>query len=212
MARMFEDGEKRCIILFGAPGSGKGTQARMLLNRVHISTGLLLRRRGYDLSTAKLVSDEVVNQLVVEAIESVPYDVILDGYPRTAAQAEFIRDYLCANHIDTIVIELAVRDDDMLVGRLLRRNEGRPDDVESVIRERLEIYKRDTKPALNVLWPTFELWIVDASLHEEYVHKAITRCLEGRPYLEYCPACYGDDIAKEVCAHVCDHRKVREKK
>jgi len=208
MARMFEDGEKRCIILFGAPGSGKGTQAEKLLNRVHISTGWLLRRRGYDLSTAKLIPDEVVNTLVVEAIEAVPYDVVLDGYPRTVAQAQYIRDYLVKNCIRTTVIELAVRDDEILVGRLLRRNQGRPDDNEPVIRERLEIYKDETLPALNVLWPTFELWVVDASLHEEYVYKQIKQCLAGEPNLEFCYGCHGDEWQRQNCSHTCGHHRV----
>lgn len=111
--------EKNCIILFGAPGSGKGTQAK-LLNRVHISTGLMLRRKGYDLSTAKLIPDEVANQIVVEGIESVSCDIVLDGYPRTVAQAQFIRDYLLKQHIDTTVIHLAVHDE-MKVAQMTKK-------------------------------------------------------------------------------------------
>ena len=205
---MFEDGEKRCIILFGAPGSGKGTQAEKLLNRVHISTGWLLRRRGYDLSTAKLIPDEVVNKLVVEAIEGVTYDVVLDGYPRTVPQAEFLRDYLVSHDIKTVVIHLAVRDEKILVDRILRRNQGRPDDVEDVVVERMRVYERETLPVLNVLWPSCELWVVDASLHEEYVYRQIKQCLAGEPNLDFCYGCHGDEWQKQNCSHTCGHHRV----
>lgn len=181
MARMFEDGEKRCIILFGAPGSGKGTQAEKLLNRVHISTGTMLRRKGYDLSTAKLIPDEVVNQIVVEGIESVPYDVVLDGYPRTVPQAEFLRDYLVNAGIRTTVIHLYVPSNQTLIDRILRRGQGRPDDVEDIIRERLDIYERETLPALHVLAKAFELWLVDAAANEETVYKYVKQALADAP-------------------------------
>ena len=133
---------KRCIILFGAPGAGKGTQAKkLLLKAVHLSTGDMLRKAGFDLSTAKLIPDEVMNPLVTTYIEATEHDVLLDGYPRTVPQAEYLRDYLKEHGIETIVISLVVANDNVLVHRLLNRNEGRPDD-----KERIDLRIRHRQP------------------------------------------------------------------
>ena len=168
---------RQCIILFGAPGCGKGTQAKLLTEYVHLSTGEMLREGGYDLSTAKLISDDVVNILARNNIK-IHLDFLLDGYPRTIPQAEYISGYLIGAGINTIVIHLVVNDDQILVNRLLRRSviEGRPDDKEDVIRERLQIYKRDTLPVLDVLKQHFDVWNVNAEGDAAVVDKAIRQC------------------------------------
>src|SRR4051812_37177421 len=112
------------IVLFGSPGSGKGTQAKMLtqcLGIPHISTGDMLRDRvkmGNGLGTAvaatmqtgALVCDEVINAMVAERLSEpdASKGFILDGYPRTLDQAETFIVWLDGKRIREVVIHLAV--------------------------------------------------------------------------------------------------------
>lgn len=191
---MRQTGDKlpKALILFGPPGSGKGTQAALLKEQLrvpHISTGDMLRERiatgdplglqVKDLMQAgRLVPDEVVNRLVNDRI-SLPdcaCGFILDGYPRTIQQAEVLDGELRARGFKPVVIHLKV-DYNRIIARIAGRrqcpvcgalysltshppkspdicdNEGsrlvvRDDDRESVIRERLEAYDRQTSPLL----------------------------------------------------------------
>jgi adenylate kinase len=183
----------RAIVLFGPPGSGKGTQAKLLrtcLQVPHISTGDMLREHidaGDDLGlqvsaimrAGLLVSGELVNRLVEERIgrPDGANGFILDGYPRTLAQAEAMAKLLKAKAVQPVVIHLQV-DYNKLIGRLAGRREcpvcgtlyslnsnppkvagicdkdgarliARPDDSEGVIRQRLEEYEVQTKPLLD---------------------------------------------------------------
>jgi adenylate kinase len=180
-----------CLILFGAPGSGKGTQAKLLretLGLPHISTGDMLRERiarkdplGQEvesiLQSGGLVGDDIVNRLVVERIEQpdCKNGFILDGYPRTVAQAEFLTERLATQGTTPSVVYLKV-DYNVIVARLagrrqcplcgavynlstqaapkVCRNDGsklmiREDDREEVVRERLKAYERQTRPVLE---------------------------------------------------------------
>jgi adenylate kinase len=183
----------KALVLFGSPGSGKGTQAKMLhscLAVPHISTGDMLRdaiRRKTPVGLAvaetmhagSLVPDEVVNRLVEERLTE-PDAVdgfILDGYPRTRAQAEHLCGWLKGRGIVEVVIHLAV-DYNVIIARLTGRRQCprcgtlynivsqppkqpdvcdldgeklviRNDDSESVIRERLEEYEKLTRPVLE---------------------------------------------------------------
>jgi adenylate kinase len=128
----------KAIVLFGSPGSGKGTQARMLtqcLGIPHISTGDMLRdriRQGSELGTAvvatmqsgALVSDEVVNQMVQERLSEpdAAGGFVLDGYPRTIPQAEHLCKWLQGRGIDEVVIHLAV-DYNIIIARLTGRRQ-----------------------------------------------------------------------------------------
>jgi adenylate kinase len=125
-----------CLILFGAPGSGKGTQAKLLkqeLELPHISTGDMLRERvarqdslGLQvaglLQAGALVPDEVVNVLVADRIEQpdcVP-GFMLDGYPRTVNQAKILMEMLRQREIAAVVVHLKV-DYNVIVARLAGR-------------------------------------------------------------------------------------------
>ena len=127
-----------CLILFGAPGSGKGTQAKLLkqsLGLPHISTGDMLRERvarrdelGLQvesiLQAGGLVPDVTVNALVADRIEqpdSKP-GFILDGYPRTVSQAEILAEELRSRGIRTVVVYLKV-DYNVIVARLAGRRQ-----------------------------------------------------------------------------------------
>ena len=146
------------ILLLGAPGSGKGTQGRRIAERFgvrHISSGDLIRAaiagdkgagaalRQYT-ERGELVPDEVVMGIVgphvVEAAQAGGY--VLDGFPRTAPQAEYARAAALTQdvHVQTAVL-LDVPHDE-LVDRLIRRaeHEGRKDDTPAVIKRRLEVF------------------------------------------------------------------------
>ncbi len=127
-----------CLILFGAPGSGKGTQAKLLkqgLGLPHISTGDMLRERvarrdalGLEvegiLQSGALVPDATVNALVADRIEQpdcVP-GFILDGYPRTVSQAGILTEVLRSREIATVVVHLKV-DYNVIVARLAGRRQ-----------------------------------------------------------------------------------------
>lgn len=151
------------IVLFGAPGVGKGTQAEILAEKLgiaHMSTGAAFRSAIQAqtpvgvlaqsfVSQGKLVPDDVVAKIVEEFLAKPEFTkgYILDGFPRTRAQAEDLDRMLTASGraIDHVVnIEV---DDQTIITRLLQR--GRQDDQEDVIRHRLEIYNNETAPLLD---------------------------------------------------------------
>ncbi|MBS6102410.1 MAG: adenylate kinase [Actinomyces sp.] len=155
------------ILILGAPGAGKGTQAKRIAKALQIpaiSTGAIFRQNMKDrtelgqkaqsyMDAGEFVPDSVTNPMV-EARLSAP-DVaggyLLDGYPRTIEQAFYLRDALAATGRDLdLVLEIAVELDEV-VERLLKRAEieGRADDTEPVIRRRLEVYKDQTEPMVT---------------------------------------------------------------
>lgn len=155
------------LVLLGPPGSGKGTQAALLkdrLNIVHISTGDLLRAAvaaGTELGkiakatmdAGELVSDELVLQLLEDRLNEpdVANGYILDGYPRNLAQAKAL-DALLARLNQNIDHALAlIVDEEQIVARLAQRaaEQGRSDDSESVVRHRLHVYAEQTAPVVN---------------------------------------------------------------
>lgn len=152
------------IIIFGAPGSGKGTQSDLLVEKYafrHISTGDVLRaeiKQGSELGqTAKTYIDKgqlIPDSLMVSILAS-KYDamlpcegVIFDGFPRTIPQAEALAEMLKERGTKvSCVLELQVADE-LLVERLVLRGKtsGRADDNEETIKARLEVYHNQTAP------------------------------------------------------------------
>lgn len=153
------------IILFGPPGSGKGTQSEKLVDKyglIHLSTGNLLREEianktklGLEarnfMDNGQLVPDSVVIGMIRSAIANNPQarGFLLDGFPRTVAQAEALDELLAENHAEiNAVLALEVSEQE-LIGRLLNRGKtsGRSDDVnEEVIRSRITEYENKTSP------------------------------------------------------------------
>lgn len=151
------------IILFGPPGSGKGTQSENLIakyNLKHLSTGDLLRSEiaagtplGVEakklMDAGQLVPDEVVVGMISSALDANPQvnGFLFDGFPRTTAQAEALDKLLKLKGTEIgVVLALEVSDEE-LVKRLLNRGltSGRSDDTnESVIRNRIVEYKNKT--------------------------------------------------------------------
>ncbi|MFT5442020.1 MAG: adenylate kinase [Myxococcota bacterium] len=155
------------ILLLGAPGAGKGTQAALLIKRLgiaHISTGDMLRQAVADkteiglkakavMDSGALVNDDIVIAIAAERLgqEDALKGFVLDGFPRTRAQAEAL---------DTMLAELGrplercvaiTVDTEAVVQRLLKRAEleGRADDNEATIRERMQVYDNQTAPLLE---------------------------------------------------------------
>lgn len=156
------------IILFGPPGSGKGTQSQRLIEKYglkHLSTGDLLRSElalqtplGIEaknfMDKGQLVPDEVVIGMISTALETNP-DVqgfLFDGFPRTDAQAEAL-DKLLHLKKTSIAVMLALDvSEDELIKRLLQRGQssGRSDDIdEAVISSRIHEYENKTKPVAD---------------------------------------------------------------
>jgi adenylate kinase len=176
------------LILTGAPGSGKGTQALTLAERhglPHVSTGDLFRghiTRGTELGriaqrhldAGHYVPDELTNAMVRDHLETHAPDgrIILDGYPRTLAQVEFLDTVLSG----VIVVNLVV-DPAELQHRLERR--GRSDDVADVVRHRLSVYANESAPVLAAYRARGVLYDVDGSGDLDQIAARIDAALAG---------------------------------
>jgi adenylate kinase len=151
------------VILLGPPGAGKGTQAAKMVAKLgipQISTGDMLRQAREEqtdlgkqvesyMKSGGLVPDEVVVGIVSERIQKddCKAGYILDGFPRSVAQAEALDRTLEALGQElTAVLSLSVSEDE-LMSRLLARK--REDDNEAVIRERLKVYRQQTEPLVD---------------------------------------------------------------
>lgn len=150
------------IVIFGAPGAGKGTQSDLLVERYklnHISTGELLRKEIADqtelgkrikdiMDSGKLVSDDIVVEMIDKAIANDTQGILFDGFPRNVAQAEIL-DKLLEKHGRklTCMISLDVPREE-LIRRMLERAKvsGRSDDNEETIKNRLKEYESKTLP------------------------------------------------------------------
>ena len=150
------------LIIFGPPGVGKGTQAKLLAEKLklnHFSTGDILRKAGEEgtelgkqaktlMDAGELVPDSIMIGIVKEALESAKGNgFILDGFPRTLEQAEALDKMLSEMNIDNVKALYLTADDDEVVERLLKR--GRSDDTEETIRYRLNVYRESTAPVIE---------------------------------------------------------------
>jgi len=152
------------LIILGPPGAGKGTQASRIAEHFGIpaiSTGDIFRANIKNetelgkqvkeiLASGGYVSDDITNAIVEDRLadEDCASGFLLDGYPRTSEQVTALDAMLAKSDAPLErVLELVV-DEDAVVGRLLKRAEieGRADDTEDVIRERMAIYHRETEP------------------------------------------------------------------
>lgn len=156
------------LIFMGPPGAGKGTQAIRLCkerNLTQLSTGDILRdhvKRGTTLGieakkkmdAGELVSDDVIIGMVRDVLESKgSHDIriLFDGFPRTTAQAKALDQLLNEYHAPLDAVILLEADEEEIVQRLLKRaiQEGRSDDNEDTIRNRMRVYRNQTSPLIE---------------------------------------------------------------
>jgi adenylate kinase len=183
------------IVLLGAPGAGKGTQAALLVQKLdipHISTGDMLRaavkaeteiglKAKAVMDSGKLVSDEIVIALAEERLgqQDAQRGFVLDGFPRTEAQAVALEGVLkrIGSRIECC-LALTV-DPEEVVQRLLKRAEieGRADDSEETVRERMRVYDVQTKPLLDYYGSRDLLIEVPGSGTVEEVSESIVKAL-----------------------------------
>lgn len=153
------------LVIFGAPGSGKGTQSEKLIEEYglfHISTGDVLRdhiARGTDLgriadsyiSQGQLIPDELMVNILADVLDSNPETkkgVIFDGFPRTIPQAKALKKMLADRDSKVHAVVGLEVDDKELIDRLVKRGEqsGRSDDNLETITRRLDVYHNQTSP------------------------------------------------------------------
>lgn len=155
------------IVIFGAPGSGKGTQSERIVAKYginHISTGDVLRAeiknntelgkiaKGY-IDQGLLIPDELIIDILAKTLDSFKDSkgVIFDGFPRTIPQAEALKKVLAERGQSvSIMLDLDVPEDELMT-RLIKRGQesGRADDNEETIKKRLVVYHSQTAPLID---------------------------------------------------------------
>lgn len=181
------------LIFLGAPGAGKGTQAKLIAdfcNIPHVSTGDILRAAVTNqnslglqaisyMDRGDLVPDQLVVALIQERLSHTDAQEgwILDGFPRNVAQAEFLDSLL--NEIGqpyNYVVNLEVPDD-ILANRMLER--GRTDDTEKVICNRLKVYREQTSPLIDFYLKREKLAVIDGNQLMEKVSIDLKRLIQN---------------------------------
>lgn len=186
------------LILFGPPGSGKGTQSNRLIEKygwIHLSTGDLLRaeraRRTplgveaqHFIDKGQLVPDEVVIGMISSALDAHPHakGFLFDGFPRTVAQAEALDKLLALKKTAIhLMIALDVREEE-LVKRIIKRGEssGRADDDEATAHKRIDVYKRETTPVADYYATFGKVVHVPGEGSIDDIFGALTREIDGK--------------------------------
>lgn len=194
---MAESQKFSAILMFGCPGSGKGTQGVVIgqmPNLVHLAMGDIFRSldkestlgqefRSYatkgllvpDELTVRVFRKHITDMLAAGTIRHDYHTLLLDGIPRTLAQVELLRDFIDVRR----VVHLVMQDRDALIRRLSARaaKSNRPDDADpGVIRKRIEVYERETFPVLEA-FPRKIIANVNADQHPLAVLRDVAESL-----------------------------------
>ncbi|GHW02327.1 adenylate kinase [candidate division SR1 bacterium] len=183
---------KTAIVMFGAPGSGKGTQAKYLMDTydfIQLSTGDILRglkkKSESDLTdsqreaisvmdSGRLVSDELVSQLLADEIEtSQSSKIIFDGFPRNETQITIFNDLMQKFEFNRIIPVYLEVSDEILIDRMKSRIKEmkeaglpvRADDTPETLEVRLDTYHRDTEPVINYFEKSSDMIMLKADAH-----------------------------------------------
>lgn len=180
------------LVIFGRQGAGKGTQCVRLVESfgvVHISTGDMLRgavAAGTELGqkakavmdAGDLVSDEIINGIVAERLgadDITESGFVLDGYPRTTAQAEFLVGALGDAGLDAVIdLDVPLAE---VTARMKAR--GRDDDTDEGIARRLELYEQETRPVLDWFAERGLLVTVDGLAEEATVTERLLKTVRS---------------------------------
>jgi adenylate kinase len=186
------------IVFFGPPGSGKGTQAKLLvkeLNILHLSTGDILREKlsGSDklsiklreiMSSGNLVSDEILNEIIANKLmsEECSNGFILDGYPRTVSQSDFLLSFFKTNSLNLDIIFNFIIDFKVVKERIILRSkqEQRSDDNIDVIKTRIDKYIEETYPVSEFFSQNFSqnFFTIDASQEVYKIQKELINIIK----------------------------------
>ena len=189
-----KENENLRLVILGRQGSGKGTQCLRLsgsYETIHISTGDMLRaavemetelgkKAKIIMDAGDLVPDEIINGIVAERIgmsDVLESGFILDGYPRTSAQAQALEEELFSSGLSldlAINLEVPVKE---VTQRMLDRS--RADDTEEAIKRRLEIYENETAPLLEWFEERNNLIVVDGLGTEDVVFSRLQNVIDG---------------------------------
>jgi len=186
------------MIFFGPPGSGKGTQAKLIakkLNILHLSTGDILRDKLDDsdklskqlkkiISSGNLVSDKIINQIIsnklISKVSSAGY--ILDGYPRTISQSEYLLSFMKNNNIIIDLIFDFKIDFKIVKERIIHRSlkEKRSDDNLDSIKTRIDNYSKETYPVSQFFSNNFSqnYFTIDASQEVSHIQKELIKIIK----------------------------------
>jgi adenylate kinase len=187
------------IILFGPPGSGKGTQSEKIVEQfglVHLSTGNLLRKEITDktplgieakkfMDKGQLVPDEVVIGMIDSCIENHAdaKGFLFDGFPRTLAQAKALDKLLYLKKTEIYKVLVLEVSEEELVKRLIKRGEtsGRSDDTnESIIRNRYAVYKNETEAVATHYNQQHKLEVIKGEGSVEEIFDALSTCIQSQ--------------------------------
>ncbi len=183
------------VVIFGAPGSGKGTQSELIIEKYglhHISTGEVLRdeiAKNTELgktadsyiSKGNLVPDDLIVDILDNMLDEQMLNkgIILDGFPRTINQAKSLQKMLGKRgHEVSAVIGLEVHEDE-LVDRLLKRGQvsGRSDDNTETIKQRIQVYHRNTEPLMDYYKQAGIYYPIEGEGSVENISEKITNVL-----------------------------------
>jgi adenylate kinase len=184
------------IVIFGAPGSGKGTQSRMITEKYglhHISTGDILRAEIEAKTELGVIADEYIRQgqlvpdhLVIDMFADLwdkhqeAKGFIYDGFPRTLPQAKALDDMLRERGSSVVAVLNLNLEDEEIVDRLLKRGEmsGRSDDNLETIQKRIAVYKEQTEPLKDYYKKQGKMFKIKGHHSVETVFEEITQVID----------------------------------